>query len=362
MGKRHQRGTIQERSGAFYLLYRVDGKQHSHRLCDKDRNAGRGSRHATAVVELAQEFMKAINGNDGGTPSDMTVAQFWQDVYLPFITANRKHSTVLSYQQLWEPHLKPHFADLTLREYKTPRMTNFLTSLAQTYRGRTLKHIKALASGIFAHAVATGHCDSNPMRDARVLGKTLPDGETGHYTLAEMQSILNALIACAECQLIMALCYFCGLRRGEIQGLQWSDIDADYIHVQRNISRGVVGTLKGKKKVKTLPLIEPVKVLLLRWRVQWPTNDGGWLFTKSLQNTAKLRIIPVLKRAGLQWKGYHAGRRGLGTELKQLTGNSNAGKEALGHESPDVTQNHYEKALPEELLRGMKLLEAKVKQ
>jgi hypothetical protein len=37
----------------------------------------------------------------------------------------------------------------------------------------------------------------------------------------------------------MALSYFAGLHRGEIQALQRGDIDADFIHLRRNIVRGM---------------------------------------------------------------------------------------------------------------------------
>jgi hypothetical protein len=84
-----------------------------------------------------------------------------------------------------DAYLKDHFGLVTLSDYKTPMMTNFLTSHAKILRPRT--HIKFLASGVFAHAVATGHCETNPIREATILGKTLPDGETGHYTLEEIE-------------------------------------------------------------------------------------------------------------------------------------------------------------------------------
>jgi hypothetical protein len=54
------------------------------------------------------------------------------------------------------------------------------------------------------------------------------------------------------------------------------------------------------------------------------------LFGKALARAAKL-----------EWKGYHAGRRGLGTVLRQITGNSTAGRDVLGHEDEGVTKDHY---------------------
>jgi hypothetical protein len=70
-------------------------------------------------------------------------------------------------------------------------------------------------------------------------------------------------------------------------------------------------------------------------------------------------IRQTLKKAGCPWKGYHAGRRGLGTVLRTLTGNSNAGRDVLGHEDEAITQEHYEAKLLENVHIALKLLEAK---
>jgi hypothetical protein len=81
--------------------------------------------------------------------------------------------------------------------------------------------------------------------------------------------------------------------------------------------------------------------------------------TVNLPKLAVRVIRPMLEKAGLRWKGYHAGRRGLGTELRILTGNSNAGRDVLGHGSTQVTEQHYEDRMPAEALKGMRLLEEK---
>jgi integrase len=367
---RHQRGYIYEAFGAFHVRYyaNVDGvrKQLSHRLCTKDRNTGHGSPSAKAVRQLCEDFMRSINGNAGAQPENrpLSVVEFWETIYLPFITSNLKHSTVWGYKQVWQQHLKNHFGTTLLNEYKTFTMSLFITSLARSLKPRTINTVKCLASGIFAHAVASGHCESNPIRDAKVLGKTLENGETKSYTLAEAEQIINALVDHVECQLIMALAFFAGLRKGEIQGLQWEDIEEDCLHVKRAFGRGEVGTPKSRRSVRSVPVIDPLRLLLGLWRGQG--TGTGWVFpgpsgeALGLDGVARLRIQPALKRAGVPWKGFHACRRGLGTELRKITGNSNAGMNVLGHSDEKVTQQHYEHAMPEEALRGMRLLEGKV--
>lgn len=368
---RHQRGYIYEAFGAFHVRYyaTVNGerKQLSHRLCTKDRNTGHGTPSAKAVRALCEDFMRTVNTDTPNSVTPLSVVEFWEKTYFPFISTNLKHSTVWGYKQVWTSRLKDHFGSALLSEYKTSAMSLFLTHLAKTLRPRTLTHVKFLASGLFAHAVATGSCETNPIRDARVLGKMLPNGETKAYSLEEIEDVISALVDHVDGQLIMALSWFLGLRKGEIQGLQWGDFDDNFCHIRRAFGRGKLGTPKTLKSVRSVPLIAPVRLLLGLWRDKsGNASYVGWVFptekgtAKSLDYVAREVIKPALKQARLPWKGFHAGRRGLGTTLRALTGNSNAGRDMLGHSTSKVTEEHYEAAMPEEVLKGMKLLEAKV--
>jgi integrase len=360
---RYQEGHLVKRFGGWHVRYYVMGngerKQKSHRLCDDEQKKSH-------VKELCAEFLRTQVNIGAQNNGPVGVVDFWDKVYLPFIesTDNLKPATVHGYKQVWNQHLKLHFGTLTLTDYKTHMMSNFLTGLAKTLRPRTLNSIKWLASAIFAHAVATGNCEMNPIRDAKVLGKTLGHGDTESYTLEEIENVISALVEHVEAQLVMALSYFAGLRKGEIQGLKWGDVDANYIHIRRAFSRGVVGPPKSKKSLRSIPIIQPVRTPLMLWRAKNP--DGVWLFPNTEGNAwdmsdfANRVIKPALTEAGLPWKGFHAGRRGLGTKMRSITGNSTAGRDLLGHTTTRVTEEHYEHTLPEDALRGMRLLEAEV--
>jgi len=368
---RYQEGHLVKRFGAWHVRYYVTEnghrKQKSHRLCDDSQLKSRAK-------QLRDDYMRDHVNIGVQNSGPMGVVEFWDKVYLPFIesTHNLKPSTVHGYKQVWNQHLKLHFSTLYLTDYKTHMMSNFLTSLAKALRPRTLDHVKWLASAIFAHAVATGNCETNPIRDAMVLGKTLKHGDTKSYMLEEMENVITALVERVDAQLVMALSFFAGLRKGEIWGLQWDDIDGDLIHVRRAFSRGVVGEPKSKRALRSVPIIQPVRGLLNLWRAK--AGDGVWLFQNSegsptedqpgrgalnLDQFAREVIRPALRKERIEWKGFHAGRRGLGTTLRGITGNSTAGQNVLGHTTTRITEAHYEHALPEEALRGMRLLEAK---
>lgn len=352
-----QLGTLLLKHGAWHVRYYADGKQKSKRLCDGDLSKKR--------VEIEfRKFMAEINSDGHIETPDLTVAQFWETIYLPFLAENKKHSTVVGYQSVWATHLQNHFGKKLLKDYRTHEGSLFLTKLARTLRPRTLDNIKWLASSIFTHAVATGNCESNPWRDAKVLGKTaLQTQEQVFYSLEQVENMISALVDHIECQLIVALAFFAGLRKGEIGALQWGDVDADFIHVRRAVVRGVVGTPKTRKSVRSIPIVAPLRIALNEYRRK---GCDGWLFKgrdknepADINHFERSIIRPTLLKKNIDWRGFHGGRRGLGTMLLALTGNSNAGRDILGHTDIQTTQTHYEGALPAEALAGMKLLEAK---
>lgn len=289
----------------------VDGKlarvQRSHRLCTKDK------RHPTlshkSVRRACDEFMATINAQVPGEPeqADLTIGAFWEHTYWPFVQENCKPSTYLGYQQVWNQHLKDQH------------------DLARISQGNS--------------------------------GKSKANGETKHYTLEEIENIISALVDHVDCQLIMAVTFFLSLRKGQIAGLQWADIDGGYIHIRRAITRGHITTPKTKKSVRSLPLIQPVKGLLILWRAKC-NGDEAWVFQRNLMTVARKTIRPTLTKATLEWKGFHAGRRGFGTVLRQIIGNSTAGHDVLGHEDEALTKDLYEGKLPEVALAELKLLEA----
>jgi len=372
---RYQSGHIYEASGAFFVRYYVsaivDGKatrvQRSYRLCGKDDKYH--SRTCKAVKQKAAEHMKTVNSTTAPV-NDQTIVAFWEKTYLPFAEENLRASTVHGYKQIWGQHLSTHFGTTALKDYKTHMGSLFLTSLAKKLGRATIQHIRSLASGIFAHAVNVGVIESNPWHDVKVLGKTKEPGETAHYTLQEAEDIISALVEHVDCQLIVALAFFLGLRPGEIQGLRWEDINSDpdeqglrWIHIRRAVARNVIGETKTTSSVASLPLIAPVLIPLNLWRMKRGNPAEGWIFPNGKGKPVDLRsvigrtIIPTLAAKKIEWKTLYAGRRGAATILTQLTGDALAAKELLRHKNIAVTTDKYVKAIPEALLKGIKLLE-----
>ena len=70
--------------------------------------------------------------------------------------------------------------------------------------------------------------------------------------------------------------------------------------------------------------------------------------------------MPVFKANGLDWKGWHAYRRGLATNLKKLGVPDTTIQAILRHESVSTTQRFYIKTAREDAMDAMKKFEEKL--
>ncbi len=141
-----------------------------------------------------------------------------------------------------------------------------------------------------------------------------------------------------------------GLRRGELLGLKWEDIDLNHgiLRVKRQISRingeVVEAPLKTKNAYRTLPLAaDTVDVLKMQRKKAngsawvFPAPDGGPISPDSVLN----KLHRVLKRAGLPEVRFHDLRHTFatlalqnGVDIKTVSG-------MLGHFSAGFTLDTY---------------------
>ena len=402
-----QDGSLYAIGDTCYLKYYIiaDGKRvhKTIQLCKRDdvydwwKKRGKCG-FSSAVRELQRETMDKIKADakaadtaalaltQKATPGEMRVVDFWEQHYLPYIEAvvpltgqpRRKLSTTRGFRQIWKQHLKGHFGATTLKDYEPAMGKRFLRSLTGTQGKTTLKHIKALAGSLFGYAVDEEFIKVNPWHDVKIPDDAIESEATKHYTLAEVEDLISALVAHVDAQLVMALACFLGLRPGEIAALRWEDFDEDSVTIRRSVVRGVVGTPKTAESLATLPLPAQVIVPLTLWRQKSGRSEGYVFESKNgtpgdLHNMVarvikphvegKTKCIPcdkTPKPSGVAWKSLYAGRRCAATAVIEANnGNLAIGQALLRHKSQITTATFYKKAVtPETLRNGMKMLEA----
>jgi integrase len=142
---------------------------------------------------------------------------------------------------------------------------------------------------------------------------------------------------------------FAGLREGEIRGQWWEDDDGKVLKIRRSAWRSHLKyetkTHEDGEDPGVVPIIEPLRVVLDAIK---PECASGWMFPNTIGGALDLddfadRILkPILKANGLKWKGWHANRRALATNLHELGVPDIVIQAILGHEDIRTTQLHQD--------------------
>jgi integrase len=282
---------------------------------------------------------------------------------------------VRGYKQVWSQHLKGHFGTTTLQDYSAATARRFLQSVKTQQGKNTLKHIRALASAMFTEAIERDLCTGNPWRVK--IPKDCKDSDpTGHYTMEEAENLVSALVDHVDGQLVLALACFLGLGPAEISGLQWGDIDTDWIHIRRNRLLGKTVAPKTKERAADVPILDQVRVPLELWRKKADCTDAAWWIIPDLHNLVGRVIKPHVRGdkecarcgkipavSGVEWKGLYAGRRGACTAVIEATvGNFAVAQALLRHKRMTTTLNVYKKQItPDAFEAGMKQFQKSLK-
>jgi integrase len=223
--------------------------------------------------------------------------------------------------------------------------------------------IRDLMSVLFNHAIRWGFTDRNPIsgpvKGSGVRQSSKRQSIPDILDVSEMQAII------AELQLrervLLFLDMVTGLRRGELAGLRWSDIDLGKmeINVTRSVVDQVVGRCKTESSQKPVPL-EYTAQDLQEWHRLTPYREPeDWIFASDSSRAGKKRgkqplwlstimryhIQPVIKRLGINKRvSWHTFRRTYTTLLQANREDVKVVQELLRHSSVKVTMDIYAQA------------------
>ena len=194
------------------------------------------------------------------------------------------------------------------------------------------------------------------MRECHVPKQRALAKETYAYDLEEIKKTLQVLPPMQRAA--VALAAFAGLRRSEVQGLEWSDYDGEDISVNRSVWRGHVEETKTKSSKNYVPAIPPLRDILDKYRstVSVVPIAGGRLFTTNLEVMGRKSIKTAMESVGLLWHGWHAFRRGIASNLFALGCDDITVQRVLRHSRVQITQAAYIKIRHPKLDEAMRLL------
>jgi len=366
--RHHQAGYVFKKGSNWYVRYREDVQLENGSIarvqkCRKLAEA-RGKYQAKgAVKDLAIEFLRQLSDGTSKAESTMSLNRFIENVYLPYVSEQRRRSTYRGYKNVWQRYIKPD-GEIALRDFKTLEGEQMLQAIArrEDLNRKTLGHIKHLLSGVFRYALRLGVLNyQNPMRDVEIP-KARPVGETYAYSLEEEARMLAMLPEPAAT--VVATAAFTGVRKGELRALAWENYNGAEIRVMKSMWRNHLEEPKRPKSKGTIPVIAPLRTFLERHWIRCGRPDRGFIFSNERQEPMNLEamasdvIRPILQNAKLPWYGWHAFRRGLATNLHRLGVSDRVIQEILRHANVTTTMNIYVKMVSADAVIAMKALEA----
>ncbi len=251
----------------------------------------------------------------------------------------------------------------------------------------TLKHIKSTISGIFILAKQQDYFQGeNPARDTAIDPRASEPQGTYAYTLEELQTIISLLPEPAATA--FAVAGFMGLRCGEIQGLLWENYRDGEIYVSRSIWNGRVNDPKTRKGRAPVPVIQQLADRLEMHRLCSGNPQTGPIFANGLGRPLALgslvnrAILPALNRCERcgkaesnhekadhqyrrderipEWHGWHAARRGLGSNLYRLGVHELVIQRILRHANVSTTASYHIKSAADDVRNAMTKLENQI--
>jgi len=419
MRNRKQGGQVIRIGDRWYVRYwerrnvggKIERKRVTHMLGPVTT---RGKRPPADIVTEAERHMATVNSGSMPPERILTVGDFLERVYLPWIDTHKRPSTAKGYRDIWEDHLKPLAARVWLRDVRTFHAQAWLDQVGAGELSRnTLKHVKSVVSGIFALAKQQDYFQGeNPARDTAVNPGAAEPEETYAYSLEEIKTILAILPEPASTA--FAVASFMGLRYGEIQGLLWENYRNGEMFISRSIWNGHATEPKTRKGRAPVPVIRQLAERLEMHRLRCGNPQVGPIFANALgkplafNNVVHRVVLPALNRCELckrselghdkadhaykrdvslpaldrcevckksrgdhdkpdhaykrdnsipEWHGWHAARRGLGSNLYRLGVPEMVIQRILRHANVSTTATYYIKTAAEDVREAMTTLE-----
>ena len=151
-------------------------------------------------------------------------------------------------------HIKPFSGlnKITLRELTAGIIRDWMTwAVDKEMSGRTVNAVLNTMRVAVRYAVDREELNRDPFRNIKPAADT--PKEKGVLTFAERAKLINAVPTDPLSRLAVLLGLLCGMRIGEVRGLQWGDIDNGLIHLTHNFVN-MDGLKKPKRgKIRTVP-------------------------------------------------------------------------------------------------------------
>ena len=318
---------------------------------------------------VAEKLTKAMSDRNGGFFFDagsLTVGEYLDRWLSDSVRGTVRVSTFERHEAIIRTHIKPSLGRVKLKQL-TPTHVRGLhrEKLDADLAPATVRKIhstlhKALSQAVSDGLIPRNAADVNAPRPAPEEMRPLSEDEARAF-------LETAKAAGDRFEPLYVLAITTGLRRGELLGLRWDDVDLERgkLRVGRALVReggqyivGETKTRRGRRQVNLTPRTVNVlkahrkRQLEERMRLSGLYEDHGLIFTTGIgtpvnpENLVKRSFKPLLKRAGLPKIRFHDLRHTCATLLLGRGVHPKIVQELLGHATIAMTLDTYSHYIP----------------
>lgn len=375
-------------SGTQVWIFRWWETSTDGRRVRRKRQVGTLDQYKTeeAAEKAVRNWRLVLRANQDGAVSRITmkalIDHFREKELVDKGEDGRAWSTRDRYEAYLNSWIEPRWGKEELTAIRAPLVEEWLRNIRQRPRKRkrpqlvetereskplapaSKAKIRNLMSVLFNHAIRWGFADRNPIsgpnKGAGVRQSSKRVRVPDILEVSEMQAIV-AKLQLRE-RVLLFLVMVTGLRRGELSGIQWGDIDFEnlLIDVRRSVVDQVVGRCKTEASQKPVPIDEFTAQDLLAWyRVTPYREPADWVFASNsrragknrgkqplwLQTVMRYHIEPVIRELEINKRvSWHTFRRTYTSLLHANGEDVKVVQELLRHGSAKVTLDVYAQA------------------
>ncbi|WP_078616907.1 tyrosine-type recombinase/integrase [Streptomyces sp. 351MFTsu5.1] len=365
MARRHSNGegTLYQRKdgrweGAVYVLT-TSGVRKRVRVYGATR------------AEAHKKLTGAKAKNDQGIPA---ADKSWKlSSYLDYwlaevVKPNRRPATYAQCETIVRLYLKPGLGNQPINKLSVPVLQRFVNQLLAEGHSISKVHVvRKVLSAALTRAEREEITTRNPARLIEL--PTLNSREVEPWSITEATQFL-AVARSHRLYAAFLLLMLYGLRRGEVLGLRWQDIDTakNVLHIRQQLQRVGRELLQGPVKTQAgrrdLPLVGLAQAAIREYEGAQPKSpDHDLVFTTNIGTPIEprnfvLSFQRLCKRNGIRIIKLHALRHTAATLLKDLGVPAREAQLILGHSHVSVTQQVYQHGSMDSRRKAVGALEA----
>ena len=238
-------GSITQRGDKYrvcfdYGIDREGRRIRKYRTFDTKRDATRAFNEHKVKMDKGTQVL----------PSEYTFAQWLDYWYKDIILPQIEETTAYGYRGMIENYLKPQLGEIRLQKLTARDIQQYYTWLMDEKKlspNTVIKHHNLLTNTLNA-AERQEYITKNPMRAVSPPKKR--QREAKFYTPEQLGILLDRAVG-TRLELPVFICAYLGLRRGELCGLRWSDVDLEHQTITIENTRTQAGKKEIEKGTKT---------------------------------------------------------------------------------------------------------------